>query len=174
MPLSSNHSSDLLEKFKGKVIGHPVMLAAFKRIMDLIEEPADVEVAAVIGPTDAGKSTLVERISLIHNLQLFFGRFARDLVTIQPLTQPTPAAPTPEALVQKTTPLLASAENSATAAIPSEWMASIAEAKTPAEKAINPSTATGLDLENLLQESHRRGSVISMTKKQARQLGLVR
>lgn len=62
MPLPSNHSSDLLDKFKGKIIGHPILMGAFKQVLDLIEEPADVEVAAVIGPTGAGKSTLVDRV----------------------------------------------------------------------------------------------------------------
>ena len=62
MPLPSNHSSVLLDKFKGKIIGHPLLMTAFQQILDLIEEPADVEVAAVIGPTGAGKSTLVDRV----------------------------------------------------------------------------------------------------------------
>ena len=62
MPLALNHSSERLNQFKGKIVGHPILLRAFQQVMDLIEEPADVEVAAVIGPTGAGKSTLVERV----------------------------------------------------------------------------------------------------------------
>jgi energy-coupling factor transporter ATP-binding protein EcfA2 len=50
------------KKFKGKIIGHPLLKRAFGRIMELIEEPGDVEVVAVIGPTGVGKSTLLRRV----------------------------------------------------------------------------------------------------------------
>jgi energy-coupling factor transporter ATP-binding protein EcfA2 len=53
-----------LDRFKRKIIGHSLLKVAFVRIMDLIEEPADVEVATLIGPTGAGKSTLLDRVKL--------------------------------------------------------------------------------------------------------------
>jgi energy-coupling factor transporter ATP-binding protein EcfA2 len=62
MPLPSTQTAELLDRFKRKIIGHSLLKAAFVRIMDLIEEPADVEVAALIGPTGAGKSTLLDRV----------------------------------------------------------------------------------------------------------------
>jgi hypothetical protein len=63
MSLPSPQAVELLEKFKRKIIGHSLLKAAYSKIMDLIEEPADVEVAAVIGPTGVGKSTLLERVN---------------------------------------------------------------------------------------------------------------
>jgi hypothetical protein len=62
MSQSSPQTAELLDRFKRKIIGHSLLKAAFWRIMDLIEEPVDVEVAAVIGPTGAGKSTLLDRV----------------------------------------------------------------------------------------------------------------
>jgi hypothetical protein len=62
MPLPTIQADESLYRFKRKIIGHSILKAAFGRVMDLIEEPADVEVAAVIGPTGAGKSTLLERV----------------------------------------------------------------------------------------------------------------
>ncbi len=62
MPLPSKEAADLLDRFKRKIIGHSLLKDAFVRVIDLIEEPADVEVAAVIGPTGAGKSTLLDRV----------------------------------------------------------------------------------------------------------------
>ncbi|HEY5911662.1 MAG TPA: ATP-binding protein [Verrucomicrobiae bacterium] len=58
----SNHAAEDFKKFKGKIIGHPLLKTAFGRIMELIEEPGDAEVAAVIGPTGVGKSTLLKRV----------------------------------------------------------------------------------------------------------------
>lgn len=62
MSLPTPQTSELLDRFKRKIIGHPLLRAAFVRITDLIEEPADVKVAAVIGPTGAGKTTLLDRV----------------------------------------------------------------------------------------------------------------
>jgi hypothetical protein len=63
MSLPSPQAAELLEKFKRKIIGHSLLKAAHSKIIDLIDEPADVEVAAVIGPTGVGKSTLLDRVS---------------------------------------------------------------------------------------------------------------
>jgi len=62
MPHPSPQTAELLDRFKRKIIAHSLLKGAFGRIMDLIEEPADVEVVAVIGPTGAGKSTLLDRV----------------------------------------------------------------------------------------------------------------
>lgn len=115
-----------------------------------------------------------ERIIMIQNLQIFLGRFAKDLAANQPLTQPISAAPTPEVPVQKASPLLASAENSAIASITSERMVNIAEAKTPAEKVTNPEPPAEPNLATIMQASQGLGGVASMTIEMARQLGLAR
>jgi hypothetical protein len=62
MPHPSRETTELLDRFRQKIIGHPLLKSAYLRIMNLIEEPADVEVAALIGPTGAGKSTLLDRV----------------------------------------------------------------------------------------------------------------
>ncbi len=62
MPLPSSESAELLDKFKAKIIAHPHLKSAFASVMELIDEPADVKVAAIIGPTGAGKSTLLDRV----------------------------------------------------------------------------------------------------------------
>jgi len=61
LPPSNNPAEDF-KKFKCKIIGHTLLKAAFGRIMELMEEPGDVEVAAVIGPTGAGKTTLLRSV----------------------------------------------------------------------------------------------------------------
>jgi hypothetical protein len=62
MPLSSSQSAECLAKFKAKIVAHPLLKSAFGTVMQFIEEPADVEVIAVIGPTGVGKSTLGARV----------------------------------------------------------------------------------------------------------------
>jgi hypothetical protein len=62
MSLPSKKAAELLDRFKRKIIGHSLLKTAFSQIVNLIEEPADVQVAALIGPTGAGKSTLLDRV----------------------------------------------------------------------------------------------------------------
>ena len=58
----STQAADKLDKFKRRIIGHPLLRGAFSQVMDRIEEPAGAEVAAVIGPTGSGKTTLGDRV----------------------------------------------------------------------------------------------------------------
>ena len=55
-------AAEYLAKFKAKIIEHPHLLHARDEVFQFIEEPAGASLAAVIGPTGAGKSTLVDRV----------------------------------------------------------------------------------------------------------------
>src|SRR6266516_3202174 len=54
--------SGLLDRFRTKIVGHPILKEAYEKTLRVIEEPAGASVAVVVGPTGVGKSTLRERL----------------------------------------------------------------------------------------------------------------
>lgn len=58
MPRPTSHHAKRMQDFQHAIIGHPHFEKAFVRVMSLIEEPTDSELAVVIGPIGVGKSTL--------------------------------------------------------------------------------------------------------------------
>lgn len=94
MPLETPIASatDLLASFKAKFIAHPHLIRAKDQLDQLIEEPAGASLAALIGPTGAGKSTLMDRVN-----KSFLKRFEADM-TANTSLMPTVCveAPAPE------------------------------------------------------------------------------
>lgn len=52
----------LLEAFKAKLVGHPLLKSTYEDLMQVICEPAGYSLAAVMGPTGVGKSTLINKV----------------------------------------------------------------------------------------------------------------
>ena len=111
-----------------------------------------------------------ERTGLIQDLQVFLGRFAKDLAA-NPRPEPPPAAPPPAEPVKAPTPAVAG--NSGPAAGHEAGLTVAPGAQSPAEAAANPSTATGLKLATLMQHAQGQGGVAGITMAEARQLGLL-
>lgn len=60
--MSDKSHSPVLEEFKTKIIGHPLLTATRDVALDLIREPAGKQLALIMGPTGVGKTTLFNRL----------------------------------------------------------------------------------------------------------------
>lgn len=60
--MTNKVQSVLLDEFKQRVIGHPLLLRSRDAALDLIREPAGKELALIMGPTGVGKTTLFNRL----------------------------------------------------------------------------------------------------------------
>ena len=60
--MSNKLQCGLLEEFKQKVVGHPLLVQSRDAALDLIREPAGKELALIMGPTGVGKTTLFNRL----------------------------------------------------------------------------------------------------------------
>ena len=74
--MSDKSHPPVLEEFKTKIIGHPLLTATRDVALDLIREPAGKQLALIMGPTGVGKTTLFNRLKQ----HLVEEDFAADMV----------------------------------------------------------------------------------------------
>ena len=131
--------------------------------------PAELARLQIILRTAIMAQPPTERASLLHDLQLFLERFAKDLAATQTAQQLAPAAPIPASASEVTR--FAPANTLSTTNIDIR-MSVPTGAKPPAVQAGHPSASAELSLETMKENSEGRGGITPMTMAQARQLGL--